>query len=138
MIVALFMLCAVTYGAVKGFADLSAEGRMSNPLKNKANGWLSKWELDKDGKQIVATKRPWYYIKGFEPKFVEAFPYSSTMWVFVTDFWHFMNYLRTMTVMLMVSLADLSAIDGAILNFAIFFIVGKAIGFWLVYEKGLV
>ena len=137
MTAVLFILCAFTYGAVKGFADLSAEGRMSNPLRNKANGWLSKWKLDIYGRQIVADKRPWYYIKGLEPVYVEAFHYSSTMLVFATDFWHLMNYIRTSSTICMIILAGLND-RGTVLDFAIGFIVCKAIGFWFVYEEKLV
>ena len=137
MISVLFILCAFTYGAVKGFADLSSEGRMSNSKRNKANGWLGKWKLDIYGRQIIATKRPWYYIKGLEPGYVEAFPFSSTMFVFATDFWHFMNYIRTCSTTCMIILAGLND-QGTILNFVVAFIAAKAIGFWLVYEEKLV
>jgi hypothetical protein len=39
------------------------------------------------------TKRLWCYLWLYKPKYIEAFPYSSTMLVWVTQGWHFAKML---------------------------------------------
>lgn len=39
------------------------------------------------------TKCLWYYAYLYKPKYVEAFPYSSTMLVWITQGWHFEKML---------------------------------------------
>ena len=36
----------------------------------------------------IEQKRRWYYLWIYKPKYVEAFPYSSTFLVFLTQGWH--------------------------------------------------
>lgn len=63
---------------------------------------IKKYNLDKDSwcnkwKWILGRQVPeintWYYFGIFAPKFKESFPYSSTIFVFLTDKWHFNKWL---------------------------------------------
>jgi hypothetical protein len=42
---------------------------------------------------IGSIKSPWYYFGLYTPKYVERFPFSSTVMVFTTDGWHFIKWL---------------------------------------------
>lgn len=52
-----------------------------------AGEWKNKWKLDSDGKLIPYSQK-WYHFKIFQPKYVEKFPFSSTLLVAFTDNWH--------------------------------------------------
>ena len=60
---------------------------------NKNLSWKNKWKLDKDGKQILNTKKHWYYF-GVNPKYVERFYLSSTMLVCLTDGEHAFQFMK--------------------------------------------
>lgn len=69
----LSIVLLVMSGAAKAFMDLSADGKLE-ASKNKANSWRNKW-------------------KHGDPNLGEKFPGSSTVFVFVTDFWHLMQFV---------------------------------------------
>ncbi len=46
----------------------------------------------------------WWYLGLYRPKFNERFPFSSTILSFVTDAWHFFNFIRYRIVYSYVSL----------------------------------
>ena len=52
------------------------------------DNWKAKWELTETGNLISLNKAPWYYFKLHQPKYKEAFPFSSTALVAFTDDWH--------------------------------------------------
>ena len=55
---------------------------------NPANTWKAKYKNDAEGNLIKSEKSPWYYLGLYSPKYVEAFPFSSTALVALTDPWH--------------------------------------------------
>ena len=75
-IIAIVLLCF--YGVFDALKDKSEEGRFKNAKINKANSWRNKWKLDEFG----------------DPTHEERFFLSSTMLVFLTDFWHFMKWAQ--------------------------------------------
>lgn len=64
---------------------------------NKDREWLNKWKVHKymiDGlTPIKAGKAPWYYFGLHRPVFLEKFPFSSTLLVFMTDRWHLWQFI---------------------------------------------
>lgn len=54
--------------------------------------WLKKYKLEKN-KLIKDTKKYWYYLWIYTPKYKEKFVYSTTFLVFLTDRWHFFQFL---------------------------------------------
>ena len=64
-----------------------------NPLES----WKFKWASPFP--QAVEDK--WYYF-GFLPRYKERFPYSSTVFVFLTDAWHLFKALMLGCIMLAV------------------------------------
>jgi hypothetical protein len=60
--------------------------------------WKNKW------KNVVRQdKAPWYYFGLHKPQFSEAFPYSSTILVGLTDGWHMFKLLRNVCLFIGVS-----------------------------------
>lgn len=60
--------------------------------------WENKWKMKRilDSAYFspeIATKKPWYYLGAYKPKYVERFPFSSTALVFLTDPWHFFKWM---------------------------------------------
>lgn len=86
----LSIILLVLAGITKAFMDLSSESNL--PFKgsyfSKGISWKNKWKL-KDSKLILAIKGDnWWYLGIIKPKYKEKFPFSSTILVSLTDFWH--------------------------------------------------
>jgi len=61
---------------------------------NPNKSWLNKWEMiDRYVGPFKCTSNPWYYLWLYRPKYIERFPYSSTVLVFLTDPWHFFKFV---------------------------------------------
>ena len=74
-------------GVANAYMDLSAENLFSNNKYNKTKGGNNdenKWKQPYE----KPTKNPWYYFGLVQPKYVESFPYSTTILVSFTDWWH--------------------------------------------------
>jgi hypothetical protein len=54
---------------------------------NPQISWKWKWDMP-----LHPSPHYWYYF-GFYPAYAERFPYSSTIFVWVTDAWHFFKAL---------------------------------------------
>ena len=50
---------------------------------------------------IESKQAPWYYLYIYKPKYIEAFPYSSTFLVFLTQGWHLAK-LFTFDILLLI------------------------------------
>jgi hypothetical protein len=74
-------------GLSNALMDLSAENRFLDNKFNKTKGNNNDENKWKQPLQIN-DKRPWYYFGIIKPRYVEAFPYSSTALVSITDWWH--------------------------------------------------
>ena len=92
-------------GGMKALSDLSAEGNSNLPLKwRKSLSWKNKWELSEDGEVIPNDKSYWYYLWAYAPPYLEKFPLSSTWLVSLTDFWHKVETVRIVSMLLSVVL----------------------------------
>lgn len=90
---------------------------------NPKFSWLSKWELTLQLPIPINTKRKWYYLWLYIPKYKERFPYSSTLLVFTTDAFHLFKSIKLNAIFLALTLAlDLVVID-SILAFIILRII---------------
>jgi hypothetical protein len=70
----------------------------NNPLFwNPQVSWKNKWAQPFS----QPTEDKWYYF-GFLPPYKERFPYSSTIFVFLTDGWHLAKALMLLCIMLSV------------------------------------
>ena len=75
------LILAFLAGVSNALMDLSSENRFNNKSLNKSESSKQKWKQPQE-----PGKKMWYHIS--KPRFVEKFPYSSTMLVLFTDFWH--------------------------------------------------
>lgn len=98
ILIFLFLFLAAQF---KAFMDYFAH----NP--NTKEEWVSKWDIVND-KLVPLQKSPKYYLGLHTPIFKEKFPYSSTILVFITDGWHFFQFLflRSIYIALSITLTD--------------------------------
>jgi len=95
----LSLILSFLAGVSNAFMDLSAEDRFKNKSLNKSESSKQKWKQpQKPGKKM------WYHIS--KPRYVEAFPYSSTFFVLFTDFWHKMQSLMLTLIFMAVVLYE--------------------------------
>lgn len=88
-------------GHLNGWKDLSSENwfkRIKLYLNKKAS-WLNKWAVytvkgKKTQTRIKQNKKKWYHFWVFTPQWKEKFPHSSKLFVWLTDFWHLMQWLQ--------------------------------------------
>jgi hypothetical protein len=59
-----------------------------NSEYDPANTWRNKYAKDSEGNLIPETKSPWYYLGLYKPEYKEAFAFSSTALISLTDPWH--------------------------------------------------
>lgn len=96
-----------------------------------ANTWKAKYKKDSEGNLIPANKSPWYYLGLYTPKYVEAFPFSTTMLVAFTDQWHRNKLLcfaslRTALVLVFATYTDYGTIT----------YIGVWVGLWVIQALG--
>lgn len=81
----------------KGLMDKSGANKFKgrSVFKNRSESWSNKYTYP-----LVHGYKHWYYFGIFNPKYKEAFPYSTTLFVALTDYWHKMQfvYLNTLYV----------------------------------------
>ena len=119
------------HGFLKALADLSSEGNKNIPSKwHKSKTHLNKWLLDDSGRKILQREPLWYY-PIYLPEYKEKFPYSSTWFVAVTDFWHFMELLKKTTMIL--GFLFYEVYFGIEIDFLLLVLVYSA-GFSIIYE----
>lgn len=78
----IIVILLVLAGFFKGRLDAIADENVKN-LE-----WEKKYDFTKPGE----TKH-WWYFGFYKPKFPEKFPFSSTALVFLTDKWHFNQFM---------------------------------------------
>lgn len=84
------------------------DGKLSGNLKYKLV----------DGQKVPNTKRLWYCLWLVTPKYVEKFPYSTTLLVGFTDAWHAFQFAHTISHALAFTLLGIVAT-----SFSIWFIL---------------
>jgi hypothetical protein len=97
----LFIALAGFFNSIMDILFTNFEGSIFanlNPLFwNPQVSWKNKWA--QPFSQPPEDK--WYYF-GFVPPYKERFPYSSTIFVFLTDAWHLAKALMLLVIMLSV------------------------------------
>lgn len=97
----LFIALAGFFNSIMDILFTNFEGSVFanlNPLFwNPQVSWKNKWA--QPFSQPPEDK--WYYF-GFVPPYKERFPYSSTIFVFLTDAWHLAKALMLLVIMLSV------------------------------------
>jgi hypothetical protein len=82
---------------------------------NPNESWIYKW--DTPIKEYSESK--WYYF-GYAPRYKERFPYSSTVFVFLTDAWHLFKSL--MLGCIMISVVNYSVIVNPFIDFILIYV----------------
>jgi len=83
---------------LKSLMDLSSEGDFKFSLgliNHKNDTWDNKYRIDRIGNVTANTNNNyyhWYYLGLYEPKYVERFPFSSTILVSMTDDGHMFQF----------------------------------------------
>ena len=87
--VASFGFFFLSYWA-KGNMDFSAKGGFKGVelYKNKDESWERKYSYP-----LRPYEAKWYYFGLVKPDYKESFLYSSTAFVFVSDYWHFQQFI---------------------------------------------
>ena len=90
IIIGVFICGFFTY-MFNEFEDKSIKNGWKNPKWNTANSWKNKWAW-KDGKQLPYVKK-WYNF-GIAPNHKEAFIWSTTILVWLTDKEHLFQMIK--------------------------------------------
>ena len=125
----------VLIGIVNALKDSSALNKFEREWWNKGRSWKKVWKLNESrSKPLLNDIRPWYYLKIYKPKYIEKFPYSSTVLLGFTDGWHLLQNIQFTLIFLGKAIL---LFDGLI-NIVLAFIVMKtlfSISFEVVYKK---
>lgn len=80
LIIIIFLIFAGYFKAKMDYYEESG-------IKNKE--WKNKWLLHPtDGKPILSRSKSIWYLRLYKTRYIERFPYSSTILVMFTDSWH--------------------------------------------------
>lgn len=77
-------LCLIGAGYAKGRMDYIADSG------EKGKEWKNKYKIVK-GKLLPSTN-DWWYLNLYKPTYQEKFPFSTTVFVFLTDRWHWWQF----------------------------------------------
>ena len=113
-------------GMCKSLMDLSSEGNLNTKDEYyiKSKSWKHKWKLDSTNEPIVATKTDNKCYLGIKrPQYVERFPFSSTILVSFTDFWHLIQHLFLSTLVIGGILYEPLEIDNYILMIFVNYVI---------------
>lgn len=124
------ILYFIAYRA-KGNMDYSAKGGFigKDSYKNKSDNYKSKYKVP-----LEPYVRKWYYFGLITPKYKEKFIYSTTILVFITDYWHKQQFI----FLNLISLGTALLIEGIWYKMLIIFIclqILYGIGFNTSYER---
>jgi len=64
---------------------------------NTGESWKNKYDLDSKGKLKPYIKK-WYHF-GIHPAYAERFPYSTTLFVFITDGEHLFQFVKNIAIL---------------------------------------
>jgi|GEM_PF-6738818 len=111
-------LAAFAFRFFRELEDEIARGKLRNwsIMPNSNDGWTAKWKFP-----LQEYKPKWYHF-GIHPKHAERFPYSSTVFVWLTDAEHFYQFVQTASIIAMLyaatQLPTLQAIAATLAGFA--------------------
>ena len=113
----------------KGKMDKSSDGKFEDKYKNKDKSWGNKYFSP-----LNRYQKKWYYFGFVKPAYKERFPFSSTLFVFTTDYWHRMQFLFLNSWMVALSINIGSNYIYSIISFIIIRLV-YLLAFNISYEK---
>jgi hypothetical protein len=64
---------------------------------NTATSWKNKYDLNKEG-NLKPYKKKWYHF-GIHPAYEERFPFSTTLFVFLTDGEHLFQFIKNIAIL---------------------------------------
>jgi len=93
------LLLMIITGALNAAMDILFTGYSSSIFSNFNSSWWNpqeswKWKW---ADPLQSPEKNWWYF-GFYPRYKERFPYSSTIFVWVTDAWHFIKALMILCI----------------------------------------
>ena len=111
------------------------KAKMDHIAHTKGDNWKQKWKLNELGSLIPCHFKPKYYFKLYKPDYVEGFPYSSTILVFLTSKWHLYQFvmLRFFYFAIVINMAN--NLWGKLLLSLIVFPILFSVIFELYYKK---
>ena len=102
-------------GVFMGFMDLNAHGKLGSKPDDT---WRNKYKHPI--KETKSRGQHWWYFGIYKPSFVEKFPFSSTLLVWMSDDWHKYKKVFFITLFAVISLrptiTQSGAVDAIILN----------------------
>ena len=135
IVICIVLLIVSAYA--KGLMDISGmDGFGVDNIKNRSDSWRLKYATDEHG-WLKPYLKKWYHPRWWTPKFEEKFPFSTTIFVFLTDYWHFTQFIFLNSYALVLSYFIYSTFNN-LWAFLIAFLVIKVtygIGFNLAYER---
>jgi hypothetical protein len=87
-------VCNATMDVLFTRYDKSIFKKFNPSWWNPQESWTWKWSMP-----LREPTKKWYYF-GFYPKYEERFPYSSTIFVWLTDAWHLFKSFMILFVVL--------------------------------------
>jgi len=93
-LIAIAGMCNALYEIIFVFFDQSIFRNLNPLFWNPEVSWQNKWA--QPFPQPAENK--WYYF-GFPPRYKERFPYSSTIFVWMTDAWHLFKAIMLTCIM---------------------------------------
>lgn len=88
----ILLLCLLVYAVSKAICDIIHQGKPSVlPKTNWWNrdSWMNKWDTI-----WPVNFNHWWYFGFYTPQYKEKFMFSSTILVFLTDAWHFFEWVK--------------------------------------------
>ncbi len=79
MILLIGILFLIAAFIAKPYMDISAKDGFKNSWWNKTESWELKYSLP------LRKGENWWYLGLYKPLYQEKFPFSSTLFVFITD-----------------------------------------------------
>lgn len=122
-------------GFINALKDISAINRFKKDWWNKGRSWKMKWKInDRESYPLINEKRPIYYLGLYKPKYIEKFPYSSTILVSFTDGWHLLQLIQFSILQLTLAVLISENFIETLLNFIVIKTVFSIV-FELTYKK---
>lgn len=122
MIVLIIAILIVLSGIINGLKDLSSENwfKINPKYWNKSVSWTNKWEVYTIGNTKTRTpikqfNNSFWYLWLYPTNYKERFPYSSTLLVPLTDFWHLAVFVQLSLMFASIAIASTLNLDTKIL-----------------------
>ena len=134
----LIIITTVILTILAGVFNAKMDYIVHNGLDSES--WLNKWYLIyKFGlDERIKGYKHWYYFGLYKPKYRERFPFSSTILVFMTDYWHLYKWCMFLCLELSYAIITIEKFDISwwyLLPIVFALKAVRGIGFTLIYDK---